>query len=95
MPWHAMDRVAVSANIRAAIAVPTDGLARTKVSIGNATPDDMRIDMGDANKYIVIVAGGWHDITWPGHKPTPHGAADGVAFFYTPLASGTLVLEWT
>lgn len=95
MPYHATQRVALTAAVRQAVAIPSDGIPRQMVTIGNATPDDLKIDMGDANHYAVIIAGGYHDIKWPVNKPTPIGAPDGIAFYATALATGTMVLEWT
>jgi hypothetical protein len=95
MPWHAIQRTTLVTNTRTAVAVPTDGQGRTKVTIGNATADDLKIDMGTAANYIVIAAGGWHDYQWPPGKATPHGSADGVAFYATAVIGGTMILEWT
>lgn len=92
MPHNAIDRVAVTGGTRIAIA-PLDGNSRRSVEVGNATPDDLLLDMGDSTQYIVVVSGGWHTFNF--YPPTPQASRDGISFYAKPLASGTITLFWT
>lgn len=88
-----IDRVALAVNTRTP-QVPGDSRSHKRVTIGNATPGDLQIDFGNASKYAVIMAGGWHTYDFDG--PTPQADINGgVSFYATAVMGGTMILEWT